>query len=153
MTADAPRFRAFWEHVDGRSVLTMSRSDWSGLSVRMGQPVRIDVDRTPMAQVAKQAHVVRALAEQRSGATAQIAIIRYDEKDAPTPYNQDKYTVWLDVLRHPSVNHMISAASTELNQNFVDFAAQNVFIIKQDPSRDHWLPSIPGSATTVVRTT
>ena len=153
MTADAPRFRAYWEHVEGRSVLTMSRSDWSGLSVQMDQPVQIDVDKTPMAEVANQAPVVRALAEQRSDATAEIAIIRYDEKDAPTPYNQDKYTVWLDVLSHRSVNDLISAASTELNQNFVDFAAQNVFIIKQDPGPDHWLPSIPGSATTVVRTT
>jgi hypothetical protein len=63
----------------------MSRSDWSGLSVRMGQPVQIDVDKIPMAEVANQAPVVRALAEQRSDATAEIAIIRYDEKDAPTP--------------------------------------------------------------------
>ncbi len=130
----------------------MSRSDWSGLSIRMGQPVHIDVNKTPMAEVADQVPFVRALAEQRSDATAEIAIIRYDEKDAPTPYNQDKCTVWLDVFSHWSANDMISAASTELNQNLVDFVAHNVFIVKQDPSPDHWLPSIPGSATTVVRT-
>ena len=153
MTADAPRFRAYWEHVEGRSVLTMSRSEWDGLSARMGEPVHIDVAKTPMAGVASDASMVRVLAEQRSDATAEITIIRYDEQDGPTPYNQDKYAVWVDVLSHQSVAGMISAASTELNQNFVDFAAENVFIVNQDPGPDHWLPSIPGSATTIVRTT
>ena len=153
MTADAPLFRAYWERVEDRSVLTMSRSDWSGLNLQMGQPVQIDVAKTPMAQVASHACVVSALAEQHSRATAEITIVRFDEKDAPTPYNLDKYAVWVDLLSHQSVNAMISEASTELNQNFVDFAKQNVFIIKEDPGPDHWLPSIPGSATTVVRTT
>ncbi len=118
----------------------------------MGQPVEIDVLDTPMYRVASDASVVRTLLEQRSDATARIQIVRYDPKD-PKPYNVDDYDVWVDLLSHPSLSSMIIAASTELNQNFRDFAAQNVFILKRDPGPDHWLAEIPGSATTIIRTT
>jgi hypothetical protein len=152
MAADAPRFRAYWERLEDRSVLTMSRSDWSALSATTGTPVQISVAQTPMAGLASRASVVRALAQQSSSATGEVAIIRHDVKDAPTPYNVDKYTVWTDVLAHPSLQGMISGASTELNDNFRQFAADTVFLIKQDPGPDHWLPSLPGSATTIVQT-
>ncbi len=116
----------------------------------MGQPVQLDVQQTPMARVASDASVVQTLGQQYSDATAEIVIIRYDERDRPTPYNKDEYTVWTDVLKHPSVQSMISRASTELNENFQQFAAENVFIVKQDPGPDHWLPTLPGSATTII---
>ncbi len=153
MLADAPRFRAYWEHLWGRSVLTMARSDWSALSEALGAPVEISVDQTPMAGIAHRAAIVQTLAEQTSQATGQVTIVRYDEKDAPTPYNLDKYTVWTDVLAHPSLESIISGASTELNDNFRRFAAETVFLIKEDNGPDHWLPRLPGSATTIVRST
>ena len=151
--ADAPRFRAYWEHLWGRSVLTMARSEWSALCGELGQPVQISVDQTPMAGVAHRAAVVQTLAEQSSAATAQVTITRFDAQDAPTPYNVDKYTVWTDVLTHPSLHSMISGASTELNDNFRRFAAETVFFIKQDRGPDHWLPRLGGSAITIVRST
>lgn len=92
--ADAPRFRAYWERLEGRSVFTMARSDWSQLGAHMNEPVKIDVAKTPMARIAGQALVVQTVAEQRSEATAQISIIRYDPADHPTPFNKDNYTVW-----------------------------------------------------------
>src|SRR5438876_5790206 len=153
MMADAPRFRAYWEHLWGRSVLTMARSDWSALCGTLGKPVQISVDQAPMAGIAHRAAVVQTLAEQSSAATGQVTIVRFDEKDSPTPYNLDKYTVWTDVLAHPSLQSIISGASTELNENFRRFAGETVFLIKQDPGPDHWLPRFPGSATAVVRST
>ena len=150
MNADAPLFRAYWGRVEGRSILTMSRTDWNALEIAMDQPVQLDVQQTPMARVASESSVVLSLGQQYSDATAEIVIVRYDERDQPTPYNQDKYTVWTDVLRHPSVQSMISRASTEANENFRQFTAESVFIVKQDPGADHWLPTLPGSATTVI---
>jgi hypothetical protein len=151
--ADAPRFRAYWEHLWGRSVLTMARSEWSALCGSFGAPVEISVDQTPMFGIAHRAAIVQTLAEQHSQATGQVTIVRFDAKDAPTPYNLDKYTVWTDVLAHPSLQSIISGASTELNDNFRRFAAETVFLIKQDRGPDHWLPRFPGSATTIIRST
>ena len=152
MAADAPQFRAYWERLEGRSVLTMARSDWNALKATEGTPVEITVAHTPMAGVASRASVVRTLVQRSSHATGEVTIIRYDEKDAPTPYNLDKYTVWIDVLAHPSLHNMISGASTQFNDNFRHFAADTVFLIKQEPGPEHWVPSLPGSATTIVRT-
>jgi hypothetical protein len=131
----------------------MARSDWSALCGAFDTPVEISVAQTPMAGVASRASVVRTLVQQSSSAAGQVTIIRFDEKDVPTPYNLDKYTVWTNVLAHPSLRDMISGASTELNSNFRQFATETVFLVKQDPGPDHWLPSLPGSATTIVRST
>ena len=152
MSADAPRFRAYWEHVAGRSLLTMSRSDWSALQPNLGGVVTIDVSATPMAQVASHALVVKAFLQQSSTATAEITIVRHDPQD-PKPYNLDKYDVWVDVSALPALQPMISGASTQFNTNFRQFAAENVFMLKQDPGPDHWLDTIPGSATTIITTT
>jgi len=152
MTPDAPRFRAYWEHLEGRSVLTMARSDWSAFRAGFGTPVEISVTQTPMAGLASRASVVRTLAQQSSSGSGEVTIIRFDEKDAPTPYNVDRYTVWTDVSVHPSFHSMVSGASTQFNANFRQFAADTVFFIKQDAGPDHWLPSLPGSATTIVQT-
>ena len=149
--ADAPRFRAYWEHLEDRSVLTMARSEWNRLSLRFGEPVTLDVQRTPIAAVDKQASVVGAFGQLHSSATAQITIMRYDEKDAPTPINVDKYTVWTDMSGHRSLNQMISGASTQHNTNFSKFLEENVFIIKQDPGPDHWLPVPAAPVLAIVR--
>src|SRR5262245_58873192 len=113
--ADAPRFRAYWENIEGRSVLTMARSDWSSMATVFGKPVQIDVARTPMAQVARDAPVIAAVAEQFSTATGQVSIFRLDAQDAPTPINLDKYTVWTDLRAHRRLSDMISRASTSDN--------------------------------------
>ncbi len=147
--ADAPRFRAYWERIENRSLLTMTRSDWSALQINLGSPVTIDVTATPMAQVASNASVVKAFVEQGSAATAEIVIIRHDPND-PKPYNQDKYDVWVDVTAHPRLGQMISGASTGFNDNFQRFAAETVFILKQAPGPDHWLDHVPDSASTII---
>ena len=147
--ADAPRFRAYWERFEDRSLLTMSRSDWSALQPCLGTPVVIDVSATPMARVTSNASVVKSFVEQHSAVTAEITIVRLDPSD-PKPFNVDKYDVWVDVTAHPKLGQMVSGASTSFNQNFRTFAAENVFILKQEPGLDHWLDQLPGPNTSIV---
>ncbi len=128
----------------------MSRSDWSALQPSLGTPVIIEVSATPMAQVASHASVVKSLLQPGSAVTAEITIVRFDASD-PKPYNLDKYDVWIDVTAHPSFQSMVSGASTRFNTNFRQFAAENVFLLKQDPGPDHWLDSVPCSATTIIK--
>ncbi len=151
--ANAPRFHAFWEQIEGRSVLTMPRSDWDAVVARFGAPVQLDISRTPLAQVAKDAAVIAAVAEQLSTAIARVSIFRGDPQDAPTPINQDKYTVWLDLQSHPRLMEMVTRGSTEDNANFRQFIGDNVFLVKQDHGNDHWLPSLPASVSAIIRST
>jgi len=129
----------------------MLRSEWSALSLRFGEPVLFDVTRTPLGGVVEVAPVIGTFGQPSSNATAEITIVRYDEKDAPTPFNIDKYTVWTDLKSHNSLSQMIAGASTRYNQNLRDFFIQYVFIIKQDAGPDHWLPDPPAPVLTVVR--
>ena len=129
----------------------MARSDWNSLSLRFGEAVTLDVRRTPLATVASHASIVGALGQLHSSATAEITIMRYDAKDAPTPINVDKYTVWTDMTSHSSLSKLIDGASTQYNQNLRDFLGGTVFIIKQDPGPDHWLPEPPAPVVALVR--
>jgi hypothetical protein len=129
----------------------MARSDWNALALRFGEAVTLDVRRTPLAPVASQASVVNVLGKLHSSATAEITIMRYDEKDIPTPINVDKYTVWTDMTSHSSLSKLINGASTQYNQNMRDYLRGNVFIIKQDPGPDHWLPEPPSPVLAIVR--
>ena len=131
----------------------MPRSDWDAVAVRFGAPVQLDVSRTPLAQVAKDAAVVAAVAEQLSTVVAQVSIFRYDPQDVPTAINQDKYTVWLDLHTHPRLMEMITRGSTVDNANFRQFIGDNVFLVKQNHGNDHWLPSLPASVSATIRST
>jgi len=44
-----------------------------------------------------------------------------------------------------------NAASTEDNQNLRDYLASYVFLVKEAPGPDHWLPALPEKVLSVVR--
>src|SRR5713226_6524623 len=81
----APRLRAYLQHAEGKSVLTMPREDWDRFRVTRGAVVLVDVTKTPMERVASEATVVAAVAGQFSNATAEVTIYRDDPAD---PHDQ-----------------------------------------------------------------
>ena len=134
LMADAPKFRFWWQHVAGTSVLQMPREDWKSLVGQSdGEAVEVDVRATPLGGVADVSSVVASVAHQFGPARARYSIYRYDEQDAPTPYNHDEYDVWTDLDAHPQLTEMIAAASTEDNRNFRSFAQENVFFTRREP--------------------
>ena len=141
----APRFVAYLEHVEGKPVLHMPRSDWSSMQVQTEAPVLIDVNHTPMAGISSNASIVAAYAQRFSSATAEVGITRIDLQDAPNIYNTDKYEVWEDLPSHQSFQQIISAASTEDNENLRQCLGDNVFFVKQDPDDEHQLPDPPAT--------
>jgi len=44
----------------------------------------------------------------------------------------------------------VAAKNDASNQNFRSFAAENVFILKQEAGPDHWLDQLPGPNTSIV---
>lgn len=151
--AEVPRLRALFEKVQGRSVLVMPRADWDAASVNSKSPVILDVERTPLAHIASQAVLIAVVAQQTSPTMAEVAIFRDDPKDAPTPINQDKYSVFLCLHSHPDLQSLITRASTEDNANLRQCLSENVFLVKQRPGNDHWLTELPLSVSTILRST
>ena len=149
--ADAPRFRAYLGHINGHSVLTMDRESWARLRTREGSAVFVDLDATPLARVAEKAEVVASTALRRSHVSSEIEIVRYDQKDHPTPYNIDRYTVYEDMPRHPDFGEIVAASSTSDNADLRQFLTEHVLLVKQKPGPDHWSATPPSSALTVFR--
>ena len=151
--ADAPRLRAFLRRYEGGSVIAMQRSDWSGLGVTSDQTVVIDLTQTPLKGVPSDASVVAAVARRYSAATGEVVIYRYDRKDEPTPINEDRYDVWLDLGSNTSYRNIVQAASTDDNENMRSYLDETVFLVKQEPGPEHWLPELPATVKVILRST
>lgn len=150
---DAPCLRAYLRNWRGQSILAMPRSDWSTLGAHSETTVAIDVQSTPLRGVASNASVVAAVARRFSNATGEITIYRYDERDQPTPINEDRYEVWLDLPSHTSFNDMIRAACTECNASLREYLKDTAFLVKRSPGPEHWLRELPATVQVVVRST
>jgi hypothetical protein len=146
----APRFHAYFKHVEGRSVFTMPLNTWFDLRGHEDIPVQIDVSMTPIGAVAQNASVVAAVATNIASSQSEVHIYRYDPKDKPTPINLDKYAVWQGLPDHRDYIQMVNAASTNDDANLRAYLDENVFIVKIDPGPDHWLPKVPSSVIALV---
>lgn len=146
----APKFHAYFEHAENRSVFTMPRNEWFELRGHEDVPVQIDVSRTPIGVVAQYASVVAVVATNIASSQSEVNIYRYDPKDEPTPINLDKYAVWQGLPDHRDYLQMVNAASTNDDSNLRSYLDENVFIVKLDPGPDHWLPNVPSSVVAIV---
>ncbi len=151
--AEAPRFKFYWERVEGTSVLTMRRVDWNTVIGSLGSPVTFDVSSTPLSGITHTSSVVASVAHQYGPANAGVSIYRHDEADAPFIINQDKYDVWTDLSSHPRLPEMITAASTSYNDNFKEYCQENVFFVKKEHGPDHWLKTLPSSLSLIMKST
>jgi len=149
--ADAPRLRAYLQHIEGNAVLTIPREDWDRFQVGPGDTVLVDVTKTPMGQIASDATVVATVARQFSDATAEVTIYRDDPADAPKRINADNYVAWLDLPSHQSFPQMLVAASTRDNRNLRDFLGQNVLLIKQPADAAHHDTDLPPTVKMVLK--
>lgn len=151
--ADAPRFKFYFERVEGMSVLTMRRIDWDTVIGMPDSPITFDISSTPLSGIAHTSSVVASVAQQYGPANANLDIYRYDEKDAPYVINQDQYNVWTNLSLHPRLPEMITKTSMEYNDIFKLYLEQNVFIVKKAPGPDHWLTTLPSSLSLIMKST
>ena len=151
--AKAPRFQAYFQRIEGRSVLTWPREYWD--EIQPQQIVLMDITSTPMSRVASDASVIACTAEKSSLSEGHIAIYRYDPADGSTPYNKDKYQVLRgETIRNRSdFPQMVLACGTAVDSNLNNYFDQNVFLIKENPGSDHWLsPSeLPCAVRAVIQ--
>jgi hypothetical protein len=147
----APRFHAFFTHIEGRKVMLMPRRDWERLNqLREGDIAKIELSTTPIADVAHDSRIQAAVAVRESDAEVVVEVYRKDPKDAPTPINVDRYRVWERLPQHRNYVDMVNWASTEDNPNMRGFLEDHVFLVKDVVASGHWLDDLPARVRAVV---
>ena len=139
----APRIALAFEHLDTRSVITMSRSSWSAIGAVGGQPVLCDVQLTPLAGVASKVSLLAVTAQQLSLQTSVIELYRFDANDAPNIVNLDRYDVLTDFASHSSFTQVLARAGVSDSAELRAHLAESVVLVKQKPGPDHHAQMLP----------
>lgn len=154
--AKAPRFQAYFQHVENRTILTWPREHWDEILAQPEQTVLVDITTTPMSRVASDAAVIACEAIKSTSSKGHISIWRYDPADGSTPYNKDNYQVLQGqtIQNRPDFMEMVLACNTTDNSNLRNYLNQHSFLIKDnsDPT-DHWFSEseLPASVRTVIQ--
>jgi len=82
----APRFQAWFSHLEGREVMVMPRHDWEqAKQLREGEMAPINLRTTPIANVARDSRIEAAVVARKSPAEVVVEVYRYDPVDIPLP--------------------------------------------------------------------
>src|SRR5262245_44386266 len=112
--SQAPRFQAWFSHLEGREVMVMPRHDWEqAKQLREGEMAPINLSTTPIASVARDSRIEAAVVARKSPAEVVVEVYRYDPVDIPLPINLDRYRVWERLPPHRDFAAMVNGASTE----------------------------------------
>jgi len=126
----------------------MRRTDWNSVIEGRGNPVAFDVRSTPLARLADEALVLRAVAHEFDGPNALLSVFRDDPKDA-LPVNRDDYRVWRQLRAYPGLPRLV-AGSTEYNANLEAFLDRYVILVKLPPRPGHHLATLPSSISALL---
>ena len=103
----APRFQAWFSHLEGREVMVMSRHDWEQANqLPEGEMGQIDLSSTPIANVARDSRIEAAVVVRTSPTEVVVEVYRYDPVDIPLPINLDRYRVWERLPPHRNLAAM-----------------------------------------------
>ena len=152
--AQAHRFEFYLtkKYFEGRPVFTWPKDQWRSVAGQGKQLALMDVTATPVGRVASDAPILACVAERCASPDAQMTIYRYDAVDGSTPVNKDSYKIWTgETLKNiPSLPELAFACGTCANANMYQFLDQNVFLVKEEPGDDHWLPKLPDSVEVLI---
>jgi len=148
----APRFQAYFCHLEGREVMVMSRHDWQQANqLRKGEMAQIDLSTTPIAAVGRDSRIEAAVVVRKSPVEVVVEVYRYDPADMPLPINLDRYRVWERLPPHRNFAAMVNAASTEDNANMRGFLDDHVFFFKDVVANGHHQADLPEQVKALVR--
>jgi len=148
----APRFQAYFSHIEGRDVMVMSRREWQRANqLREGGMVNIDLSTTPIGGVASDSRIEAAVVVRESPVEVVLEVYRYDPVDMPLPINLDRYRVWERLPPHRNFAQRVNAASTEDNANMRGFLDDHVFFVKDVVRDGHHLSDLPERVKALVR--
>jgi hypothetical protein len=147
----APRFHAYFSHLEGRPVMLMPRVEWELLGQMDAEElVEIDLSGTPIAGVTRDSRVEAVVAVRESSTEVVIEVYRHDPKDAPTPINMDRYRVWEALPPHRDFVSIVNESTTDDDANTRGFVENYVFLVKDALERGHWLAELPAKVRAVM---
>jgi hypothetical protein len=149
----APRFHAWFSHLEGRQVMVMVRRDWDQVNgqLREGEMMAIDVSRTPIASVAQGSRIEAAVAVRATPVEVVVEVYRYDPVDMPLPINLDRYKVWEQLPPHRDLATMVISASTEDNSNMPRLPRRPRVLHQGRVVGGHHLADLPERVKALVR--
>lgn len=149
VSPNAPRFHTLWQHIEKKKrIFAIRKNDWNSLNITHETEeklVKLNLEQfqpLPISELIADSDVIGGTAFATSSKVI-IKIYRRDPKDDPTPINVDTYTVWMGLPTYLNVSDMIIAGSTDNDDNFKHYANDHVFLVKENPSDDHWLEELP----------
>lgn len=131
-----------------KKVHWMSKKDWQNITPSPGNPQRVDLEETPLKDVARDASVVAAVAVDDN--SKRIEIYREDRNDAPYIFNKDKYSVIENIHERDDYTSLISKSSTSDTPELKEFFLNHVALVKNGNSNDHWVENLPSSVVMVI---
>ena len=148
----APRFQAWFSHLERREVMVMSRHDWEQANqLREGEMAPINLTTTPISNVARASRLEAAVVVRNSPVEVVVEVYRYDPVDMPLPINLDRYRVWERLPPHRTFAAMVNAASTEDNANMRGFLNDHVFFVGDVVRDGHHLADLPDHVKALAR--
>lgn len=135
---NAPRFRAYLQHLEGKKLLVWERESWEKLKSCTGSPILLNIEELPMSDVLNDATVLAATAQDLTSSDAAISIYRYDLED-PKPINVDIYNVWEDLPSCYIFEDIVAESSTNIDENLIETLNKFVFITRAEKGAGHWL--------------
>jgi hypothetical protein len=149
VTPNAPRFHTLWQHMENKKrIFAIKKDDWDSLNVFEGQDdtlVKLDLEQfqpLPISGIAMGSDLIGCTACATTSKVI-LKIYRRDPRDEPTPINVDTYTIWEGLPTYLRIPEMIVASSTACDNNFLNYAEDHVFLVKEEPCDDHWLEELP----------
>jgi hypothetical protein len=148
----APRFHAYFSHLEGRPVMLLPRVEWEELlgELDANELVEIDLSGTPIAGVTRDSRVEAVVAVRESRNEVVIDVYRNDPKDAPTPINVDRYRVWEGLPPHRDFVSIVNESTTDDDANTRGFVETYVFLVKAVVDTGHWLAELPAKVRAVI---
>ena len=137
------RIKYACENVIGTSVVTFAFDDWAGAVRSDGELTVLDQIPGPLSSITHNATVVAAVASGICVTSPGIDIVRLDPKDAPYIYNIDNYSVIENLPQHPCYGEILDTAKVSDSEGLQFELKNNVYIVKNGPTDQHWTDSIP----------
>jgi hypothetical protein len=148
---EAPKLETYWGKLEGH-LLRMLREDWNKFHFPLGELIKINLDMTPLSNLASKAEYIGAVGRRISQAEVEIFAYRYDSQDEPTPINVYRYVVMESFPAKFNLSEMVNTASTCIDSNLEGYLTDFVFITQMYlPHDQHHLKELPKDVKKILK--
>jgi hypothetical protein len=132
-----PKLHFIFEKIEGTRILTMPLVAYEQAKLSTGEETEIVIQATPVGQVAQKAGAIIAIAELVAQDYEVVSVIRPADSSDTHDVDKDEYHVWTNIQAHPDFANMVNLASTNVDDDLLDYISPQTFWFKQPPDTEH----------------